>query len=226
MIFGAVGINIYICSMPNDISDISVYFHRNPKTGVIFYVGIGRGRRPYDFVRRSILWHRYVAKHGEPLVELLFEGCTKEQAYAHERALIRGLGRRNLGTGELLNLTDGGEGAYGRKMSEKARQALRDANLGNKWDEKRRANYIKAKTGKKVKPRTETHSRSLSLLSPTKKRVVRIALDGSEALCYHSMQEAARENKTYATAIKGCCEGKHKIIAGFKWMYHDEYIHS
>jgi hypothetical protein len=50
--------------------------------------------------------------------------CDEKSALARERELIASVGRRNNGTGTLVNLTDGGEGVSGLKMSPSTRAAL------------------------------------------------------------------------------------------------------
>ena len=84
-----------------------VYFHRNPKTYEIFYVGIGSlSRRAYQFTgkSRNQYWHRYVSKYGNPVVQIVHSGISKAFAIKWEMFYIKLLGRVN-----LCNLTDGGE---------------------------------------------------------------------------------------------------------------------
>lgn len=45
-----------------------------------------------------------------PVIHLVFRTDDKQEALDHEVSLIQKYGRRNLGTGPLANLTDGGEG--------------------------------------------------------------------------------------------------------------------
>jgi hypothetical protein len=50
---------------------------------------------------------------------------SEEYAFAMERAIISVLGRRNIGTGSLVNLTEGGEGASGVVHSEETKNLIR-----------------------------------------------------------------------------------------------------
>lgn len=88
-----------------------VYLHRKATDNTVFYVGIGNPDRPKS-KERSIVWHRTVNKHGYT-IEVIRRGLTKEEACSIEVDLIELIGRRDLGKGTLVNLTDGGEGFVG-----------------------------------------------------------------------------------------------------------------
>lgn len=88
-----------------------VYRHRRLDTNEIFYVGIGRTEnRAYDKHKRNPHWHNTVNKCGYS-VEIVAELDTWELACELEQFLIQEYGRRDLGTGPLVNMTDGGDGA-------------------------------------------------------------------------------------------------------------------
>jgi len=94
-----------------------VYLHRRKSDGEVFYVGIGSKRtRAYDSKQRSRFWKAYTVKYPYS-VEVLYEGLTWQEACGKERELIKQYGRRDLGGGTLVNMTDGGDGATGRKDS-------------------------------------------------------------------------------------------------------------
>ena len=95
-----------------------VYIHRKKTNGEIFYIGIGNPDRPYQKYAacRSVVWHRVVNKYGYD-IEVIRKDLTKQDALNIEMDLIELIGRRDLGLGTLVNLTDGGDGVTGNGTS-------------------------------------------------------------------------------------------------------------
>lgn len=87
-----------------------IYFHRNPKTYEIFYVGMAtRISRAKDFSpkARSTEWHKYVAECGKPIIEVAEDGLAKKEAQQLEIHYIKMYGRILEG-GILVNVDTGG----------------------------------------------------------------------------------------------------------------------
>lgn len=99
-----------------------VYIHRKADDGEPFYVGKGaRADRATAKIGRNVAWKRIVAKHGFTVET--FACCIDDKAAQEvERALIARLGRRHLGTGPLVNMTEGGDGHAGLPVSEETRR--------------------------------------------------------------------------------------------------------
>jgi len=89
-----------------------VYIHRKATDGTIFYVGIGKPSRAKQKEGRNRCWERTVAKHGYT-IDIVEKNLTWNEACESEIALVELIGRRDKGLGNLVNLTDGGEGACG-----------------------------------------------------------------------------------------------------------------
>lgn len=117
-------------------------------TGIPCYVGKGKGRRWLDHERKknptSIHLKRLILEAKRQSLELpkikIRENLSEEEAFVLERELIKAIGRRDLGTGPLVNLTDGGDGEAGRVVSQKTRELLRNLNLGKTLTEEHKNN--------------------------------------------------------------------------------------
>ena len=85
--------------------------------GTPYYVGKGKGDRAYRKVGKPCATPKDKSK-----IIYLKTNLTEEQSFNHERYMIFILGRKDLGTGILLNKSDGGEGASGCISSEETRR--------------------------------------------------------------------------------------------------------
>ena len=95
--------------------------------GTPYYIGKGKDK-----------W-RWTARktHNVPVppkerVKILYENLTNQEACDKEMELIAQYGRKDIGTGILRNLTDGGEGAPGRIVSEEQKEKQRQKMIGIK----------------------------------------------------------------------------------------------
>jgi len=99
------------------ISDFYVYLHKDPKTGIPFYVGRGRGKRAYDRTKRNKDWHDFVQTIGGKFkVEIVEKDLRESDSGEIERDLIAKYGKKRDGAGPLVNWTAGGEDEIGITM--------------------------------------------------------------------------------------------------------------
>ena len=103
-----------------------VYLHKKSDTGEVFYVGKGSIRRSRTSSERSEFWMKTAKKHGFDVV-IIDRDLSDDDAFALEVLLIKLFGRRNLGTGTLVNLTDGGEGSSGYRHTDEAKRKISEA---------------------------------------------------------------------------------------------------
>jgi len=89
-----------------------VYFHINSFTEEVFYVGIGTIKRPMQNYKRSDYWKNYVKKYGFKF-KIIEEGIIWDDACKLEKHFISLYGRKDIGTGILINQTNGGDGTGG-----------------------------------------------------------------------------------------------------------------
>ena len=107
-----------------------VYFHINPITKEVFYVGKGKDKRAYGKNKRNQFWYNTVNKYGEPIVVIVKKNLSNKYALELEKAYIKIFGRRDLNEGCLVNLTNGGEGTVGVIYSKESIKKMSDSKLG------------------------------------------------------------------------------------------------
>ena len=93
-----------------------VYTHARPD-GSVFYIGKGSGRRSNDFspTRRTAHHRNIMEKYGrENIIITIIPTPSEKDAMTLEQAMIA---EARLDRIALVNITDGGEGAAGRKAS-------------------------------------------------------------------------------------------------------------
>lgn len=126
-----------------------VYEHLRNDTNEVFYVGMGRfEKRAYSKEHRNKFWNHIVSKHGYT-INIIHKDLSWEDACKMEKLLIEKYGRRDLGKGNLVNMTDGGDGRLGMICSEKTRQKISEANKGRTFSEETKQKFREAMMGNK-----------------------------------------------------------------------------
>lgn len=132
-----------------DIGKYYLYRHIRLDKDEPFYIGIGtksnyysyRYKRAFNRSQRSLLWKR-VASKTEFNVDILIESSDYSFIKTKEVEFIKLYGRKDLGTGTLINLTDVGEGTLGRIVSIESQNKtvaahkirIRNRNTGIEYD--------------------------------------------------------------------------------------------
>jgi hypothetical protein len=169
-----------------------VYRHIRLDKNEPFYIGIGKTeKRAYNKHNRSRHWKSIIANTSYK-VEILFDDLSWGKAIEKEIELIELYGRKDLGLGTLVNLTDGGESLpgsknpmFGKKRTDDEKRRISQKLTGNKLSEetklkisqsgkgiKKSPEYIEKIKGRKHSPEsiekmkkrvfTEEHRRKLS----------------------------------------------------------------
>lgn len=102
------------------------------------YIGKGKANRAWDHINTLHRQKKHPLKHRllhmltigiSPIIGI-YAGLDEEFALLLEEELIQKFGRKDLGLGTLLNLTNGGEGISGCIRSEDTRRKIAIANIG------------------------------------------------------------------------------------------------
>lgn len=117
-----------------------VYIYYDPRDGSPIYVGMGKGGRAFVHWKKKAnnqffqnVLDKIRSLGCSPRIEFAAIDLTKDEANALEFELVALYGRRDLGKGTLTNLTDGGDGAKGLKLSDSQRKT-RQKNSQAFWD--------------------------------------------------------------------------------------------
>jgi hypothetical protein len=125
-----------------------------------YYIGKGSGRRIY------VKGGRFcgIPKNKSQII-FLKQNLTEEEAFKHEKYMIAVFGRKDLGTGILRNMTDGGEGTSGRLKSEEEKEKSRarmigknNPQYGRKYTEEERKNLSEKMRGENGPFYGKTHT--------------------------------------------------------------------
>lgn len=129
-----------------------VYQHRRCDNNEIFYVGISNNEdRPFVIHNRNNFWKNIYKKVGRT-VEIVTTCDTLLEACQVEQYLIKFYGRRDLGLGPLVNLTDGGESGAGSysELTETIRRLKMSVTHHKKRNSKVKKYYHKEQKLKKL----------------------------------------------------------------------------
>lgn len=226
------------------IEKFYVYRHRRLDNGQVFYIGIANNlNRPYSIHQRNKHWKHTVAKAGFE-VEILHICSTWEDVCEVEQLLISYYGRRDLGTGILVNMTDGGEGTLGTVICDSTREKLKVASRGRLHSEESRLKISKSRKGiifseahlkslsESHKGKTPSKETRLKMSEKGKGKVIKdstkIILKSQRevpvimlpyGIMFKSIMEASMVTGAMNSHIGQVCKGKRKTAGGFTWKY-------
>ena len=106
-----------------------------------YYIGKGQGKRIYS-KQRNIK-----PPKDKSRIIFLKKNLTETEAFRHEIYMIDVFGRKDLGTGILYNMTNGGDGSSGYFPSEETRRKLSEAHKGKTLSEETRRKIGEAGKG-------------------------------------------------------------------------------
>jgi group I intron endonuclease len=98
--------------------------------GTPYYIGKGKGRRAFlKHIRQN---RTNLKPKDKNKILILKKNLNEEQAIKHEKYMIAVFGRKDLGTGILRNMTNGGDGIEGYSHTQKTKNKLSKVFIGKK----------------------------------------------------------------------------------------------
>jgi hypothetical protein len=163
-----------------------------------FYIGISSSnsyKRAYSIHKRNKHWNNIVSR-TKYIVEIVFNDLTWEETCEKEKEFISLYGRKDLGTGILCNMTDGGEGTLGQIISNEARvkRSVNAKGRINSLETRRKISASKLgcygpNTGKKMSVETKLKlSQSVKYMPNIRKVMV---IDITTGIIFSSISDAA-----------------------------------
>jgi hypothetical protein len=194
------------------INTYYIYFHRNPTTKNIFYIGLGLNKRAWNKSKggRNKHWINYVKKYGDPIVEIIHSDMTLEQASDKEQHYIKEYGRIGYEeNGILVNKSKGGEsGSKGIKWSE---QSIKNRNQKLKGKKFTPEHNLKISLSKQNHPSYQNRK--------SNKQIYQKDIDGNIIKEWNTIKEASISLKLSQMYIIQCCKGKREQYKNYIWEY-------
>jgi hypothetical protein len=131
----------------------SIQFEYEP-----FYIGKGRSKRQFSHIKKYRILNdknklkvnklkKIKAENLDPVIIKIAENIREEKCFYLKKKIISEIGRIDLDTGPLVNLTQGGEGSSGRVCKDETKEKIRNKKLGNKHTEEWKAEHSKKMSG-------------------------------------------------------------------------------
>lgn len=221
-----------------------VYLHTTLSGDIPFYIGIGTKQyrdhknlkmkyaRAYSLNGRTNFWKRVVSKYDYK-IDILLESSDYNYIKEQEIYFIKKYGRRNLGEGTLVNLTDGGEGSKNIVYTEE--------NLANMRKGQKNSYLIGTSVlcrpgfydGLSERMKGNQHAKGTTLSEKNKKnliekrieklskRVIQEDLEGNFIKEWYTTVEAANYFGITYKAIWKACNQYHKgsTSQSFRWKF-------
>ena len=198
-----------------------VYKHVRLDNNTCFYIGKGKNGRK-DYPNRNPTHDSICKKHGYKVVTIK-KGLNEKEAFKLEADLINcyvfkmgyGIcikGHMNNNNKFLTNMTWGGEGTSGIKLSEETKLKMSESHKGQiPWN--------------KGKKNSEEHNRKIgeAMKGKLSKKVICITTGET----FNSQIEAATHYNISRTSIVSCCNGRYKSAGELngvrlKWKYSED----
>lgn len=229
-----------------------LYRHIRLDKNIPFYIGIGTMNnkkslckttyyRAHSFKQRNNFW-KHIVNKTEFRVEILFETDDFNIIKEKEKEFINLYGRKDLGLGTLVNLTDGGEGCnpsserlyqMSQIMKDKYKNGMAHWAAGKKFTEEHKKNLsiaqknlIKEGYQNPILNKVNIYKRTIGEFKHSietrkirSKPILQFNLNGEFIAEYFNATEASEKTNSIRSLICRTCLGKTKTHNGFVWKY-------
>lgn len=188
-----------------------LYRHIRLDNNKPFYIGVGglmgddMFRRAYRKTNRSSFWNNIVSKAGYE-VEIMLDDISNDDILNKEKYFISLYGRINIGTGCLVNLTDGGDGCNNMKHSEKVKLMQSERVKGVKHPNHGKAlpTLVRNKISNSLLGRKNNKHSSFMMKNKNSSKKV---IDNSTGVLFSSTKEASDFLKMNNSTLKAMLNG-------------------
>lgn len=231
-----------------------LYRHIRLDTNQPFYIGIGTKPKKYNsfkkeyqraFVKqgRNTYW-KNITNKTEYKIDILFESNDHDNIQEKEKEFITLYGRIDLGTGILVNYTDGGVGSSNMKFESQERiknstirkiyqyssegifikewNSISEASRKLKIHSGNITNCAKGKTphcGGFIWSYDMTNIEPVTIQKNTNKPVYQYTLTGEFVKVWNRAKDIVEELNIGSSSITDCTNGKQKSAGGYQWSY-------
>jgi hypothetical protein len=178
-----------------------------------YYVGKGSGGRAYKRNRVGIQ-----PPKDKSRILILKENLTEEEAFRHEIYMIDVFGRKDLGTGILINRTNGGDGVSGLIHSKEVRERMSKSHKGKIRSEETKKRISESKKGENNHIYGKSHSEETKRKQSEAKRgeknylskLWKITKTNGEEILVWGLYGWGKENNYHHNGLYSVYTGKYK----------------
>lgn len=204
-----------------------VYRHIRLDNNEVFYIGISDVSNNYSrakqCVKRNKFW-KNIANKTEFKVQIIWECSSRAELLEKEMEFIALYGRKDLGTGTLCNLTDGGEGVHNYKHTPEALVKMANARMGRDFSliytKEVREKMSKNIGGKKrtLEQRNNLSMAKMGKLNKGDNPNAKLVLDTYTGIFYDCAKDACESISANYSTFKSWLKGRVKTKNRFKYV--------
>ena len=215
------------------------YILKDPRTNKPFYVGKGKGNRPQHHIKEAKKdgYIKFANKHkvntirqilddGFEVIVQKIDADSENDAFEMEELLIAMIGRRDIGTGILTNLTDGGEGTVNSSVDYSGNKNPNYGKTGelSAWFGKKHTEETKAKISLGNKNKIVSEETKLKMRKPKSEAGRQAIALARKTSNYKPSEETKRKQSAALKGRKFIDETKQKMSEASKGVPKKEYV--